>query len=262
MNALRQWVTAVAQAREFPSPIFGRAKEIEEVKRRFSNRKSFVLHGASGAGKSFLIRHVMQALPEVLYCSDSSTPQLVFQSLAQALVAARDRSVRSWLRNAEAIKLKSTISLRGIVLEAVRRGNYWIVLDHLHGPAAALSSDTRDLMFYGGTPVVAVARSEHMEDLGFLMGMFSLRSERMRLPNFTRAEALRFADELARRLRLDAVNLSEFMERVVEYSKGSPGAIQRMIQMATLPRYRSKGYVKTSPLYIDFRLAWHAENAS
>lgn len=262
MNATRQWMTAVAQPCESHPPVFGRDKEIEEVKRRLSSGKSFALHGASGAGKTFLIRHVTQALPQVLYCSNSSTPQAVFQSLAQALVAVRDRSVRSWLRNAEAIKLKSTISLRGIVLEAVRRGNYWIVLDHLHGPAAALSSDTRDLMFYGDTPVVAVARSEHMEDLGFLMGMFSLRAERMRLPNFARGEALLFAEEVARRLQLDAVNLSEFLERVVEFSHGSPGAIQRMIQMATLPRYRREDYVKTSPLYIDFRLAWHAENAS
>lgn len=262
MNTTRQWMMAVAQAREIPSPVFGRDKEIEELKRRLSSRKSFVLHGASGAGKTFLIRHVIQALPEALYCSDSSTPQLVFQSLAEALVAVRDRSVRSWFRNAKAIKAKSAISLRGIALEAVRQGNYWIVLDHLHGPAAALSSDTRDLMFYGDTPVIAVARSEHMEDLGFLMGMFSLRAERMPLPNFARGEALLFAEEVARRLQLDAVNLSEFLERVVEFSHGSPGAIQRMIQMATLPRYRREGYVKTSPLYIDFRLAWHAENAS
>jgi len=262
MNTTRQRTKAVAQLRETPPPVFGRGKETEEVKRRLSSRKSFVLHGASGAGKTFLIRHVIQALPHVLYCSNSSTPQLVFQSLARALVAVRDRSVRSWLRNSDAINGKSTISLRGIVLEAVRQGNYWIVLDHLHGPAAALSSDTRDLMFYGDTPVVAVARSEHMEDLGFLMGMFSLRAERMRMPNFARREALLFAEELARRLRLDAVNLSEFLEKVVEFSHGSPGAIQRMIQMATLPRYRSEGYVKTSPLYIDFRLAWHAENAA
>ena len=261
MNAKGQWMATLEHAGEVP-PLFGRDKEIEEAKRRLSNRKSFVLHGASGAGKTFLIRHVIQALPEVLYCPNSSTPQLVFQSLAQALVAVRDRSVRSGLRNSDAIKKKSTISLRGIVLEAVRQGNYWIVLDHLHGPAAALSSDSRDLMFYGDTPVVAVARSQHMEDLGFLMGMFSLRAERMRLPNFALAQALLFAEELARRLRLDAVNLSEFLQRVVEFSQGSPGAIQRMIQMAILPRYRSEGYVKTSPLYIDFRLAWHAENAS
>lgn len=262
MNATRQWMTTAAQPRETPSSVFGRDKETEELKSRLSIRQPFVLHGVSGAGKTFLLRHVIRTIPGVLYCPNSSTPQLVFQSLAQALVGVRDRSVRSWLRNLDAIKVKSTISLRGIVLEAVRQGNYWIVLDHLHGPAAALSSDTRDLMFYGGTPVVAVARSEHMEDLGFLMGMFSLRAERMRLPNFARAEALLFAEELARRLRLEAVNLSEFLERVVEFSKGSPGAIQRMVQMAALPRYRSEGHVKTSPLYIDFRLAWHAENAS
>ena len=31
--------------------------------------------------------------------------------------------------------------------------------------------------------------------------------------------------------------------------------------MATLPKYRIDGHIKTSPLYIDFRLAWHAANA-
>jgi hypothetical protein len=55
--------------------------------------------------------------------------------------------------------------------------------------------------------------------------------------------------------------LPEFIERVVDLGQGSPGAIVRMLEMALRPKYRLDGYVKTSPLYIDFRLAWHAENA-
>ncbi|MGC1374348.1 MAG: hypothetical protein WA824_19590 [Candidatus Sulfotelmatobacter sp.] len=159
------------------------------------------------------------------------------------------------------VNTKSAISLRGIVLDAVRRGTYLVVLDHLRGPAAALSADARDLMFYGGTPVVAVSRSVHMEDLGFLTPIFALRSERMRLGNFTCSQAMQFAEEVARRTHLQATNLPEFVEQVVELGQGSPGAIVRMLQMALRPRYRLDGYVKTSPLYIDFRLAWHAENA-
>jgi hypothetical protein len=136
-----------------------------------------------------------------------------------------------------------------------------VVLDHLHGPAAALSADTRDLMFYGGTPVVAISRSAHMEDLGFLTPIFALRSERMRLTNFTHAEAIQFAEHVARRTQLRATNLPEFIDRVVDLGQGSPGAIVRMMQMAIHPKYRLGEYVKTSPLYIDFRLTWHAENA-
>jgi hypothetical protein len=241
--------------------IFGREQEMAELRRRLASRKSFVLYGPSGSGKTFLLQRVVRDFPEVLYCSQAASPQLVVQSLALGLVELRDRYTKSFLRNAQAVKLKSTIALRGIVLEAVRRGKYFVVLDHLQGPAAALSADTRDLMFYGETPVLAVARSAHMEDLGFLTPMFSLRAERMRLSTFAHREAARYAEVTALRINLSATNLPEFLERVVDLSQGSPGAIQKMLQMARIPRYRLNGYIKTAPLYIDFRLAWHAENA-
>jgi hypothetical protein len=241
--------------------VFGREKEMGELRQRLAARKSFVLYGLSGSGKTFLLQRVVRDLPEVLYCPQAASPQLVVQSLALGLVELRDRYTKSFLRNAQAVKLKSTISLRGIVLEAVRRGRYFVVLDHLQCPAAALSADTRDMMFYGETPVVAVARSAHMEDLGFLTSMFALHAERMRLSNFAHREAAQFAEAIAERINLLAVNLPEFLERVVDLSQGSPGAILKMLQMARIPRYRLNGYIKTSPLYIDFRLAWHAENA-
>lgn len=261
MSARRQWAATIEPMDEPAAHVFGRVKELEELAHRLLARKSFVLYGASGAGKTYLLRRVIRHFPEALYCPNSDSPQLVFQSLALALIAARDRAARAALRNESAVKTKSTISLRGIVLEAVRRGKYWVVLDHLRGPAAALSSDIRDLMFYGGTPVLAVARSTHMEDLGFLAPMFALRAERMRLANFPPAEATHFAELVAHRLGVRAMNLAEFLQRIVDLSQGSPGTIQRLIHMAILPRYRINGHIKTSPLYIDFRLAWHAENA-
>jgi hypothetical protein len=241
--------------------VFAREKELEELGSRLRARKPFVLYGSSGAGKTYLVRRVICDFPEVLYCPKSDSPHAVFQSLALALTAARDRTVRTSMRHEGVVKTKSTIALRGIVLDAVRRGNYWVVLDHLRGPAAALSSDIRDLMFYGETPVLAVARSTHMEDLGFLTPMFALRTERMQLANFAPVEATQFAEQVAHRLGVRAMNLPDFLERVVELSQGSPGAIRRMIHMALLPKYRIHGHIKTSPLYIDFRLAWHAENA-
>lgn len=261
MNVQEPYLPVAAATLLDDAFVFGRQAELAELRQRLSARKSFVLHGPSGSGKTFLLHRVVRNLPEVLYCPQAASPQLVVQSLAYGLVELRDRYTKTFLRNAQAVKLKSTISLRGIVLEAVRRGKYFVVLDHLQGPAAALSADTRDMMFYGETPVIAVARSAHMEDLGFLTPMFSLRAERMRLANFGHLEATNFAEEIARRIDLLATNLPEFLGRVVALSQGSPGAILKMLRMAKAPKYRLNGYVKTSPLYIDFRLAWHAENA-
>jgi hypothetical protein len=241
--------------------VFGREKELEELRRRLSTRESFVLHGPSGAGKTFLLHQVLRTLPNALYCPDSPAAQSVFQSLATELVSARNRRARHSLHNGRAVNNKSAIALRGIVLEALREGDYWVVLDHLQAPAAALSADVRDIMFYGNTRVLAVARSAHMEDLGFLRWIFVLRSERMPLPNFGRSEARQFAEERAQLAGLLAWNLSDFLDRIVDLSNGSPGAIVTMIKMALLPRYRIQGHIKISPLYIDSRLAWHAANA-
>jgi len=241
--------------------VFGREKELAELRRRLSTRASFVLHGRSGAGKTFLLRHVLCAFPNVLYCPDSPAAQSVFQSLATELVSAKNRRAQHSLHKGRTIKNKSTVTLRGIVLEALRDGDYWVVFDHLQAPAAALSADIRDIMFYGNTRVLAVARSAHMEDLGFLAPIFVLRSERMPLPNFGRSEARRFAEESAQLEGLIASNLSDSLDRIVELSDGSPGAIVAMIKMALLPRYRIQGHIKISPLYIDSRLAWHAANA-
>jgi hypothetical protein len=261
MSARQECPPAGAGTIEEGEFVFRREKEVGELRERFAARKSFVLHGPSGSGKSFLLQRVMPDFPNVLYCLESTSPQLVFQSLALALVASRDRFVRGWLRNPQAVRTKSAISLRGIVLNAVRRGNYFVVLDHLCGPAAALSADTRDLMHYGETPVLAVTRSAHMEDLGFLTDFFVLRAERMRLSNFALSQAVQFAEEVAQRIQLRATNLPEFLERVADLGHGSPGAIVRMLHMATLAKYRLDGHIKTAPLYIDFRLVWHAENA-
>jgi hypothetical protein len=254
-------MATVANANLSGEFVFKRDRELEELRRRVSARKAFVLHGPSGAGKTFLLRRAISGFTNVLYCPHSDTAQSVFQSLALALLAEKDRRVRNSLRNPQAIKTKSTIALRGIVLDALRHGDYWVVLDHLRGPAAALSADTRDIMFYGSTPVLAVARSAHMEDLGFLAPIFVLRSERMQLANFAPSEAAQFAEEIAQQTDLCGTNLSDFLDRVVGLSQGSPGTILRMVHMAMLPRYRIDGHIKTSPLYIDFRLAWHAENA-
>jgi hypothetical protein len=241
--------------------LFGRRKELDELIRRFSTRESFVLYGVSGTGKTFLLHHVTGASPNVLYCPDSSAAQLVFQSLATGLLMARDHYARRSLHNGRTLRNKSTIALRGIVLTSLREGSYRIVLDHLRAPAAGLASDIRDIMFYGGTPVVAVSRSPHMEDLGFLAPLFVLGSERMELPTFSRGETAKFACEVAQRMHLAAMNLTDFLERIVTLSQGSPGAIIAMVQMAARSKYRSDGYIKTSPLYIDFRLAWHSANA-
>jgi len=239
--------------------MFERGTELEQLRRRIHSRRSFLLHGPAGVGKTLLITHVLGDFPQALYCPASSSSQAIFRELAGALARAGNPvAVRSLGRDAAKLKTKSAVAVKGIVSDALQGGGHSIILDHCAFTSQALAAAVREVAGWTSTPVVAVARSAHMEDAGFIRSMFPERSARMELKNFSPDGAVRFAHEVARRQQLAAENLSQFMERVAELSGGNPGSIVSMIEMARQPRYRSAENIKITPLYVDFRIKWNA----
>jgi hypothetical protein len=95
-----------------------------------------------------------------------------------------------------------------------------------------------------------------MENTGFLQPLYSDRSEKYEIRNFETAVAEQFAREMVDRAGLSAQNMVEFLDKVLEFSDGNPGAIVSMLQMAKYPKYRSDEHIKITPLYIDFRMNW------
>jgi hypothetical protein len=179
---------------------------------------------------------------------------MVFRSLAQNLLRMGSPRALKAFRDEAAIAMKSAVSLKGIVIDALREGEYSIVLDHLKRPSYAFAAAVREIMGWGSTPVSAVARSSHMEDSGFLQPLYEDRSQKCEIRNFDDTTAEQFSQEMVMRLRLSGTNISEFLNKVLEFSAGNPGAIGRLIDMATYPKYRSAEHIKISPLYIDFRM--------
>jgi hypothetical protein len=207
-------------------------------------------------GKTLLLQRVLHDFPQALYSPDSAAAQSVFRNLASGLLAAGDTVVLKAMarRGAEGIKSKSAVALKGITLDALRARECCVVLDHLTLPSQPFAAAVREIV--GCAPVIAVARSVHMEDVGFLQPFFSDRCDRFELRNFPPAVAGRFAQEAVRRAELSAENMGEFLDRVLEFSQGNPGAILSMLGMAKHPKYRAAEHIKITPLYLDFRLNW------
>ncbi|MGA7755406.1 MAG: ATP-binding protein [Candidatus Sulfotelmatobacter sp.] len=237
-------------------PIFGRTLELQDLQQMFSNGRSFLVHGPAGVGKTLLVKHLEPEIPQMLYCRDSSSGQIAFRSLLAALFAKKNQRVmKVFGANSEnAIGQKSAVAVRGIVDDALQEGRYWILLDHVQSPSQSFSGALKDLSNRTETPIVAVVRSAHMEDAGFLLPMFSDRSQKYSLRNFDPATATEFAAQVCREVQLHALNRDEVIEKIVAYSKGNPGAIVAMLQMATRSKYAAREHVKLAPLYIDFRL--------
>jgi hypothetical protein len=236
--------------------IFDRSEERQRIDQFLIKRRPFIIYGPSGVGKTLLLRNVLPPFRTTFYCEDSSTINTVFRSLAVSLLRAGSTRAQSAFRTEEGIKAKSPVSLKGIILDSLREGEYAIVLDHLKRPSYSFASAVREIVNLCSTPVSIVARSAHMEDTGFLQPIYGDRSQKCEIRNFDDTVAEPFAREIVKRKGLVASNMSEFMEKVLEFSQGNPGAITTLLEMATYPKYRADEHIKITVLYIDFRMSW------
>jgi len=234
--------------------IFGRQEERQRMNQFLAKRRPFLIFGPSGVGKTLLFRDAVTEFQSVLYCDDSSTINVVFRRLALALLRLDSPRAKKAFRDEAAIAAKSAVSLKGIVLDALREGEYSIVLDHLKRPSYSFAAAVREITGWGSTPVSALARSSHMEDTGFLQPFYGDRSQKCEIRNFDDATAKQFACEMIKRRGLSGANMAEFLKKVLQFSGGNPGAIITMVDMARYPKYRSEDHIKISPLYIDFRM--------
>ncbi len=233
--------------------IFDREEELNALRRRLESRKPFLLHGASGVGKTLLLEHMAPEF-NVLYCQQSSSSQAVFRALAEELVYKKDAAMHAALGR-RSVGTVTTVSVKGIVTRVLHQSSrYTIILDHLNRPSHSLAAVVRELTISCSVPVVAVARSAHMEDAGFVAPLFPDRGDKFTIKNFDPVTAENFVRVVAAEQNLVVDNFSEFVARLVEFSGGNPGAIVKMVRMAGLSKYRLGAHVKLSPLYIDFRV--------
>jgi hypothetical protein len=234
--------------------IFDREEERQRIGRFAAKKRPFLVYGPAGVGKTLLLRSVLPEFRSVLYCEDSATTNAMFRNLARNLLRLRSARACKAFRDEDAIGAKSAVSLKGIVMDALREGEYTIVLDHLKRPSYAFAAGVREIMGWGATPVSAVARSSHMEDTGFLQPLYEERAQKCEIRNFDGSTAENFAREMVKRSGLSGANISEFLDKILEFSGGNPGAMIAMIDMAAYPKYRAEEHIKISPLYIDFRM--------
>ena len=89
--------------------------------------------------------------------------------------------------------------MKWLLRDALLNSGYLVVVDHLMRPSQALATSIRELMLNWSIPVIAVARSAHMEDVGFVLSLFPYNNEKFGLRNFDPELASEFAATYARR---------------------------------------------------------------
>jgi hypothetical protein len=227
-----------------------RAEEMVRLQAQAQKRKSMLIFGPEGVGKTRLLQSFVQTQPFALYVAQLRSPRDLMLALIQDLRALAKREMRL-PANPRAL---TTSSLKGMVHRALDEFPFLLVLDHLAGPSRVVSGIVKDLHYHGRTPVYFAARAPHMEDVGALLPMCADRSERLEIRNLAPSVALEFAKREAERTALWASNLESVLHSLVDWSEGNPGSILQMLKMADLPRYRMGDKIKAHVLYLDYRM--------
>jgi GTPase SAR1 family protein len=236
-----------------PTPEYLNTVEREEELGRLRNqariRKSLLVYGSEGVGKSRLLQNFIGSQALAVYIPQMRSPREFAMTLLQALHSADGK-----VKLPGNIAALSTSSLKGIVHRALDTQPFLMVLDHLDAPSRVVTGMIKDLHYYGRTPVIFASRSPHMEDIGALRPLCANKAERLEVKNFPPQVALEFAQREAERTELWASNLETVLSSLVEWSDGNPGAILHLLKMAQLPQYRAGDQIKSHILYVDYRM--------
>jgi hypothetical protein len=227
-----------------------RLDEMAHLQARAEAKKSMLVFGVEGVGKSRLLQAFAKTQAAAVYVSRTNSSRDLMLTLMTGL---RDISNTS-ARLPKSPQTLTTSSLKGVVLRMLDKIPCILVLDHLEGPSRVISRMIKEMNYYDRTPVFFAARTPHMEDIGALQPLCADRSERVELKNFPPAIALEFVRHEAEKTSLWASNLEETLRSIAEYSEGNAGGILHMLKMAHLPQYRIGDQVKTHVLYLDYRM--------
>ncbi|MGD0732989.1 MAG: ATP-binding protein [Terracidiphilus sp.] len=227
-----------------------RTEELARLQAQAQRRKSMLIFGAEAVGKTRLLRTFVETQPLALFAAQVQSPRELLSALIEELRRVAKPGV-SLPANRTSF---GTGSLKGILQRALDQHPFLLVLDHLAGPSRVVTGLIKDLNYFDRTPVIFVARTPHMEDIGALQPMCASKSERLELREFAPPIALEFAKREASRTGLWASNLDHVLHQLVDWCNGNPGSIVHMLKMAHFPRYYAGDQIKVHVLYLDYRM--------
>ncbi len=231
-----------AQFQNQSALLFGRRNEIAALTTALRGRKSCLVVGPKGIGKTRLIDESLSISQQPFVTVES--PQVLHRllvKLAERLSCPTGRI--GSLREA------TSISLNYSVVEALRKAPQCVILENVTDTDPRMYRFLQQLYYVPGVCLIVTSKSRGC--LGHLHKLLWDPREEIALKPLTRTEALGLFEAASNMYGLQSCDLDEFRAKVLSAAQGNPGQIVTMCRLACRPEYQSGRNIMFVPLRID-----------
>jgi hypothetical protein len=231
-------------------PLIGRDHELIRVRAALLNRRSLLILGSPGAGKSRLLE---EACSETAKHSRPLTipfpahPHELLVRLARALLNDGHKALEDCLKRSPAdLDRETSLHLRGVLWQSLTLEPRPLIFEDIQGASAPMYRFLQPLFHAAGMCMIATAVSA--DRIGFLHRLFWDPRERLELKPLRRHDARQLASLAADRF---CVARQELQERVLNAAAGNAGRIVEIYRMMADSRYQRGDDVKMALIRID-----------
>lgn len=223
-------------------PLVGRREELKALTSALCARRSCLVAGPRGVGKTRLIEEALNASgqPVVRLRTPGALHELLV-ALAQQLSCPAGRFGE--------VRRATSIALKPVVQDALRKRPHCVVLDDVADADPRMYRFLQQVYYIPRVCLIVGAKSR--DSLGFLRKLLWDPREEISLKPLSRAESSALFESACHAFRLDTLNVDEFRSKVLAAAQGNPGQILTMCVLASRPEYQAGRHIMFLPLRID-----------
>jgi hypothetical protein len=229
------------------------------------NRESLLIWGPQDAGKTALVKAVIDGLPQkdgkdCIYWTGAASVRDLLGELVRLLYSAGDFIVRKKIRDDGAgetslnhwLREQTSGRLKLLLYSAAQKGRYWFFLDHLSPATQSMARLMKELIWRCKTPVYFVARGYTHAEIGYAWSIYFAPQYHISLGPLAESASHELLERCIGRFGLASLDLEEFRADVLRVSGHLPGSIIKMCELAADPRYRNGDRVKIKLIHVDY----------
>ena len=250
----------------------GRATEMSRFREAILARKSLLVYGPAGAGKTALLKETLSSLPTAvrtncLVCGSCENPRSVWRNLICSLSEVADPAVLSRVERecgpsgslARWLDKQSSLRLRGIVRRATRAKAYCVFLDSNAPLPAGVYRLLQEWVWSGSTPVFLLTRGSTEEEIGRVARLYWHGGLQLELSPMRQEDLMVIVDYSLKHFRLTELSDEEFRDFLLRKCAGLPGRIVQLCELASQSVYHYNGCLKLHTLAVDFQMQIQSE---